>query len=393
MSGHCFMVAAMTRPQIYALIVAGGAGARMGGEVPKQYLPLFGAPMIRHALKRFLVQPDIEGVMAVIRPDDLTLYEAAIAPLYESPATKEKLLPPIPGGLTRQDSVRYGLEALAPLAPDFVMIHDAARPFPSQALIGRVIHALDGRLGVIPALPVVDTIRSITGETLVRETLRRIQTPQAFPFARILALHQQAAENRATDDAALWLAAGEEITYVTGEERNRKMTHAEDTALTGLGVTKVGMGFDVHRLAIGDGVMLGGIRIPSTLKLEGHSDADVVLHAVVDALLGSIGAGDIGSHFPPSDPQWKGANSAQFVTHAAALLEAQGAQLVHLDITIICEVPKIAPHREAMRLRMASLLGVTPDQISVKATTTEALGFTGRGEGIAAQAVATVVMG
>ena len=434
----------MTNPHLYALIVAGGAGARMGGAVPKQYQPLLGAPMLCHALRRFLEHPQIAGVMAVIRPEDAGLYQAAIPPLTSPPQAggireemhageirkkaqageinkeaqkssppftggkeggnrapaqaqyemlAEKLLPPTAGGATRQDSVRYGLEALAPLSPDFVLIHDAARPLLSAALITRVIRALDGVSGIVPALPVVDTIRSETGETLARETLKRIQTPQAFPFARILALHQQVGRISATDDAALWIAAGGEITYVTGEERNRKMTHAEDTALMGLGVTRVGMGVDVHRLIAGDGVMLGGIRIPAAFRLEGHSDADVVLHAVVDALLGAIGEGDIGQHFPPHDVKWRGADSSQFIAHAAARLEARGAQLVHLDITIICELPKIAPHREAMRLRIASLLNVAPEAVSVKATTTEGLGFTGRGEGIVAQALATVVTG
>ncbi len=358
----------------------------MGGETPKQYQPLLGAPMLRHALARFLGHPQIAGVIAVIRPEDAGLYEAALPQ-----DVGEKLLPPTAGGATRQDSVRYGLEALAPLAPDFVLIHDAARPFISVALIDRVLDALDGKAAIIPALPVVDTIRNDAGETLERERLKRIQTPQAFPFRRILELHQQSTAHRAaSDDAALWMAAGGEVQYVMGEERNRKMTSAEDMTMATLGIPRVGMGFDVHRLVAGDGMMLGGIRIPAKFALAGHSDADVVLHALVDALLGTISAGDIGAHFPPSDAKWKGTNSAQFVAHAAALLAAKGAHIIHLDITIICETPKIAPHREAMRLRIASLLSIGAESVSVKATTTEGLGFTGRGEGIAAQVVATV---
>lgn len=416
----------MTQPRIYALIVAGGAGSRMGGKTPKQYQPLLGAPMLRYALMRFLQHPQIDGVMAVIRPEDVGLYEAAIPSLtfpmqaggiWENaqggaslksstpfmqqkeggnPAPEQmqdlrgKLLPPTAGGATRQDSVRYGLEALTPLAPDFVLIHDAARPFISVALINQVLDALDGKAAVIPALPVVDTIRNEAGETLERDTLKRIQTPQAFPFQRILQLHQQSHRHSMTDDAALWMAAGGEVQYVMGEERNRKMTSAEDMTMATLGMPRVGMGFDVHRLVAGDGMMLGGIRIPSSYALEGHSDADVVLHALVDALLGTIAAGDIGTYFPPSDAKWKGANSAQFVAHAAKLLAAKGAYIIHLDITIICETPKIAPHREAMRLRIASLLSIEPESVSVKATTSEGLGFTGRSEGIAAQVVATV---
>ncbi len=376
----------MTQPRIYALIVAGGTGNRMGGEIPKQYQPLLGAPMLSHALARFLHHPQIDGVMAVIRPEDAGRYEAAI-PQH----MREKLLPPTAGGATRQESVRYGLEALAPLAIDFVLIHDAARPLLSAALIDRILSALDGAAGVIPTLPVVDTIRNQAGETLERSTLQRIQTPQAFPFRRILQLHQQSGRHPSmTDDAALWMAAGGEVQYVIGEERNRKMTQAEDMTMATLGIPRVGMGFDVHRLVAGDGMMLGGIRIPSKFALEGHSDADVVLHALVDALLGTMAAGDIGAHFPPSDAKWKGENSAQFVAHAAALIAAKGAHIIHLDITIICETPKIAPHREAMRLRIASLLNLQPESVSVKATTTEGLGFTGRGEGIAAQVVATV---
>lgn len=364
----------MSAPKIAALIVAAGQGSRAGGALPKQYQQLRGRPMLAHSVATLAAHPAISDLLVVISPEHRHLYDLAI--------------PYVLGGKERQDSVRLGLEALAKNRPDYVLIHDAARPFLSPAVIDRVIAAL-GQDAVMPALGVADTIRTKDGATLDRNSLLRMQTPQAFPFMKILDIHQKNAmpQRAALDDAQLWLEAGGKLVYVEGEERNRKMTTAEDMLNP---VTKVGMGYDVHRLVAGDAVMLGGLKIAHDRKLEGHSDADVVLHAIVDAILGALGEGDIGQHFPPSDAQWKGANSASFVEHCYALMTKKRASLAHLDVTIICEAPKIGPHREAMRARIAQLLHTDISTISVKATTTEGLGFTGRGEGIAANAIATV---
>ncbi|MBN8543578.1 MAG: bifunctional 2-C-methyl-D-erythritol 4-phosphate cytidylyltransferase/2-C-methyl-D-erythritol 2,4-cyclodiphosphate synthase [Alphaproteobacteria bacterium] len=361
----------MSQPKIAALIVAAGSGTRAGGALPKQYQQLAGKPMLAHSAQTLVNHPAISNVLVVISSEHEDLYTLDV--------------PYSHGGKERQDSVRLGLEALAKHAPDYVLIHDAARPFLSTTVIDNIVAAL-GNDAVIPALSVADTIRTRDGATIDRNTLLRIQTPQAFPFAKILELHQKN-KIAATDDAELWLQAGGKIVYVEGEERNRKMTTAEDMRMP---ITKIGMGYDVHKLIDGDAIILGGVKIPHTKKLEGHSDADVVLHAIVDAILGALGEGDIGVHFPPSDTKWKGADSAKFVEHVRDLLAQKHATLNHLDVTIICEAPKITPHREAMRTRIAQLLGTDISAISVKATTTEGLGFTGRGEGIAAQAVATV---
>jgi 2-C-methyl-D-erythritol 4-phosphate cytidylyltransferase/2-C-methyl-D-erythritol 2,4-cyclodiphosphate synthase len=361
----------MSQPKIAALIVAAGQGTRAGGALPKQYQALAGKPMLAHSAQTLASHPAISNVLVVISPEHEDLYT---------------LDPPhVHGGDARQDSVRLGLEALIKDAPDYVLIHDAARPFLSNAVIDRVVAGL-GSDAVIPALRVVDTIRTKDGTTIDRNALLRIQTPQAFPYTKILELHKN---NKAsvTDDAELWVQAGGKIVYVEGEEQNRKMTTAEDMVMP---VTKIGMGYDVHKLIAGDAIILGGVNIPHDKKLEGHSDADVVLHAIVDAILGALGEGDIGVHFPPSDAQWKGADSAKFMEHVCQLMQKRNAALTHLDITIICEAPKITPHREAMRTRIAQLLRTDISAISVKATTAEGLGFTGRGEGIAAQAVATV---
>lgn len=361
----------MSQPRIAALIVAAGSGTRAGGALPKQYQQLRGKPMLAHSAQTLANHPAISSVLVVISPEHKDLYTLDI--------------PYAHGGKERQDSVRLGLEALAKDKPEYVLIHDAARPFLSPAVIDGIVSAL-GNDAVIPAIGVADTVRTKDGATIDRNTLLRIQTPQAFPFAKILELHQK---NKAatTDDAALWMHDGGNIVYVEGEERNRKMTTAEDMCMT---ITKIGMGYDVHKLIVGDAIILGGVKIPHDKKLDGHSDADVVLHAIVDAILGALGEGDIGVHFPPSDAKWKGADSAKFVEYVAEKMKGHRATLSHLDVTIICEAPKITPHREAMRARIAGLLGVDISAISVKATTTEGLGFTGRGEGIATHAVATL---
>ena len=375
-----------------ALIVAAGRGARFGGALPKQYLALGGESVLRHAVKAFAAHPRIAGVLAVIRPEDRAIFERAVAGLG--------ILPPVAGGPERQDSVRLGLEALERRQPDRVLIHDGARPFPDAALIDRVIDGLDRAPAAIPALPLGDTIkRAESGhirETIDRARLWRAQTPQGFHFAAILAAHRAAAGRALTDDSAVAEAAGMAPLIVAGSEENVKVTTADDLAaaerllLARRGDIRVGQGFDVHPFGPGDSLMVCGVKITHSAGVVGHSDADVGLHALTDAVLGAIGAGDIGMHFPPSDPQWRGANSDRFLAHAVGLVRAKGGSIAALDVTIICERPKIGPHRTAMVERVAAICSVAADRVSVKATTTEKLGFTGRGEGIAAQAVATV---
>lgn len=298
------------------------------------------------------------------------------------------------GGASRQESVRNALEALAADPPGLVLVHDAARPDLPAAVVERLLVALGDAPGAIPVLPIVDSLALADGDRMAgtadREALRRVQTPQAFRYAAILRAHRDwpGAAN-AGDDAQVLRAAGYGVALVTGDERLRKLTFAGDFAATTPAV-RVGMGYDVHRLVPGEELWLGGILIPHGKGLSGHSDADVALHALVDAILGAIGAGDIGTHFPPSDARWKGAASSVFVRHAAALARDAGYEIAHVDCTLICEAPKIGPHREAMRARIAELLAVAPAAVSIKATTTEGLGFAGRGEGIAAQAVATL---
>jgi len=374
-----------------ALVVAAGRGVRAGGGVPKQYRPLGGVPLLRRSLELFVTHPAIAGVRCVIHPDDAELYAAATAGL--------DLLPPVHGGATRQESVRLGLESLAGPAPDRVLIHDAARPFASAALIGAVVRALDEAAGAIPGLALADTIKRVAGDqvggTVPREGLVRAQTPQGFRFAEILAAHRAARDASLTDDAAVAEAAGIPVRIVPGEEGNVKVTEPADFAraeawLAPTRTIRVGSGFDVHAFGPGDHVMLCGVRVPHEAGLVGHSDADVGLHALTDALLGGIADGDIGSHFPPSDPQWRGADSATFLRHAAGLVAGRGGRIENVDVTLICERPKVGPHRDAMRARIAALLDLPLDAVGVKATTTEGLGFTGRREGIAAQATATL---
>jgi 2-C-methyl-D-erythritol 4-phosphate cytidylyltransferase/2-C-methyl-D-erythritol 2,4-cyclodiphosphate synthase len=377
-----------------ALVVAAGRGQRFGGSLPKQYATLAGVPLLRHSLRAFAAHPAIAEVRAVIHPDDRPLYDAAAAGL--------DLAEPVAGGRSRQESVLRGLESLAGAAPAQVLIHDGARPFVSAAVIDRVVAALAESPGAIAALPVVDTLKQgdngRIAATRDRAGLWGAQTPQGFRFAEILAAHRAAAGEELTDDAAVAERAGLAVALVEGSRENMKVTSQDDLRAAERWLrgaqeeTRVGQGFDVHAFGPGDHVTLCGLRIDHDAGLVGHSDADVGLHALTDAILGALGAGDIGNHFPPSDPQWKGADSGRFLAHARDLVAARGGRLLHLDVTLICEAPKIGPHRAAMVARIAGLLDLPAERVSVKATTTEKLGFTGRGEGIAAQAVATIAL-
>ena len=395
-------------PRTIALIVAAGSGSRMGQDLPKQYLTLGGKAVLRHCLETFLAHPDIAGIRVVINP--------AFRDLYDRATERLDILSPVAGGKSRQESVRLGLESLNSEAPDYVLIHDAARPFLDKDTIDRTLATLKVHAGALVAVPVVDTLKRgadrngamFSGLTVDRAGLYRAQTPQGFRFKEILAAHHKAAKivegggPEMTDDAAVAEAAGLDVALVTGHEDNFKITNPADLARAERLMSPIiehremeyrtGNGFDVHRLIPGDGVIMCGVTIPYHQKLEGHSDADVGMHALTDAILGAIGAGDIGQHFPPSDPQWRGAPSWKFLAHAQKLATDKGGRIVHCDITIICEKPKVGPHRAAMAAKLAEILGLTIDRISVKATTTEQLGFTGRGEGIAAQATATVAL-
>jgi 2-C-methyl-D-erythritol 4-phosphate cytidylyltransferase/2-C-methyl-D-erythritol 2,4-cyclodiphosphate synthase len=377
-----------------AVIVAAGRGTRLGGDLPKQYLRLAGRPILRYSLETFAAHPEIRRVVAVIHPADRDLFENAGADL--------DLAEPVSGGDTRQESVRRGLESLESDPPDQVLIHDAARPFLTAALIDRLLAALEEAEGALPALPVVDSLKRgaeglITGE-VERQDLWRAQTPQAFHYGPVLSAHRAARGAALTDDAAVARLAGLRVRLVPGLEENVKVTESADleAAERRLGSqtprceVRVGQGFDVHRFAAGDHVTICGLRIDHDASLAGHSDADVGLHAITDAILGALAAGDIGDHFPPSDPRWEGADSARFLAFAGDLVRDAGGQILHLDATIICQEPRIGPHREAMRARIAEILSIDPARVPVKATTTERLGFTGRKEGIAAQATATL---
>ncbi len=377
---------------VYALVVAAGRGSRFGGERPKQYLSLGGQKVLRHAVAAFASHPSIAGVQVVIRPEDGAVFDDTVAGF--------EVLAPVAGGAARQDSVRFGLEALASYRPQAVLIHDGARPFPGAALIDRIIDGLGHAPAVIPCLPMRDTIKCAEGRviqgTADRSRLWRAQTPQGFLFTAILAAHRAAEGCELTDDSAVAEAAGLMPVLVDGDEDNLKITTADDLAAaerllaTRLGDVRVGQGFDVHAFGPGDRIVICGVAMSHAAGLVGHSDADVGLHSLTDAVLGAIGAGDIGQHFPPNDPQWRGAASDQFLRHAADLVRARGGMVAAVDVTIICERPKIGPHRAAMVERVAAILGIAADRVSVKATTTDRLGFTGRGEGVAAQAVATV---
>ena len=384
-----------------ALLVAAGKGLRLGGPRPKQYMSLAGRPLLHHTLKALAECPSIDAVRPVIASADRSLFEEAAEGL--------DVLDPVAGGDTRQDSVRFGLESLADLEPERVLIHDGARPFVSDAVIARVVDALSARPAAIAALPLVDTLKRQAAETeeiaetLPRKGLWRAQTPQGFHYGAILEAHRRAHRladgAELTDDAAVAEQAGMKVALVLGSPDNIKVTTMEDLARAEtlmqrlehtLPEMRSGTGFDVHRFGDGDQVTICGVVIPHEQGLMGHSDADVGLHALTDALYGALAAGDIGQHFPPSDPQWRGADSAVFLRHARDLVRGRGGQIVNLDVTVICERPKLAPHRAAMVARLAELLEIEPGRISVKATTTEGLGFTGRREGIAAQATAVV---
>jgi len=374
-----------------ALIVAAGRGHRAGGELPKQYRLLAGQSLLHRSCAAFMNHPRIDAVGAIIHADDAEIYAESTAGL--------ELLPPVHGGATRQDSCRNGLESLAGLAPRQVLIHDAARPFVDDVTIDAVLDALAGAPGAIAAIPVTDTLKKAAAEnrvagTVEREGLWRAQTPQGFHYDDILAAHRALAGRRLTDDAAVAEAAGIDVALAPGNEDNFKLTTEEDFVraerMLEINDIRVGNGFDAHRFDEGNSVTLCGVKFKYDRALVGHSDADVGLHAIADALLGAIGEGDIGSHFPPGDAQWRNADSALFLRRAASLIDQRGGTIRHLDVTLICEGPKIAPHRDEMRERVAEIAGVGIDRVSVKATTTEGLGFTGRGEGIAAQATATV---
>lgn len=377
---------------VAVLVVAAGKGERAGGAIAKQYAPLLGKPILRWTLEALLRHPRIATIQVAIGPEQEELYRASVTGL--------PILPSIVGGATRQESVRRGLEALSTALPDIVLIHDAARPLVSHRLIDDVLAALDGGADcAVPLLAVADTLkRNDAGKwtTVPRDGLHRAQTPQGFRFTKILRAHRHYSAQEVTDDMALAELAGLHIATVSGEDSNMKVTSPDDFALAEahlrarLGESRVGMGYDVHRFQPGDHIWLCGIRVPHDHALEGHSDADAGLHALTDAILGAIGEGDIGLHFPPSDERWRGAPSWKFLDHAASLVRDKGGAISHCDVTIVCERPKVAPYREAMRARIAEILQLDLSRVSVKATTTEGLGFAGRREGLAAQAVATV---
>jgi 2-C-methyl-D-erythritol 4-phosphate cytidylyltransferase/2-C-methyl-D-erythritol 2,4-cyclodiphosphate synthase len=375
-----------SRDRFAAVIVAAGQGLRAGQAVPKQFARWRGKPLVRHAAEA-LIAAGAGNVIVAIPEGAEDIAREALAGIPR--------LRLVTGGETRQASVMVALEALESEAPSAVLIHDAARPCCPVETVDRLLDALAEAPGAIPVLPVVDSLAIAEDQhmagSVAREPLRRVQTPQAFRYAAILAAHRSwSGAPTAGDDAQVARAAGLAVALTEGDERLRKLTFAEDFA-DALPFPRTGTGFDVHRLADGEELWLCGIRIEHDRGLAGHSDADVALHAVVDAVLGAAGAGDIGQHFPPSDPRWRGAPSARFVEHAVGLAREAGLRVGNVDVTIVCEAPKIGPHRGAMRARLAELLGVAIEAVNVKATTTERLGFTGRGEGIAAQAVAMLV--
>jgi len=379
-----------------AVVVAAGRGLRAPGPIPKQFRRIGAETVLGHALRALLATPGLDLIQPVIHPDHRSLFET----IRRDP----RLLDPVVGGETRQASVRAGLEALARHRPDLVLVHDAARPFASRTLIERAIEAARTCGAAVPALPIADTVKMVTADgtvarTLDRASLRLIQTPQAFAFTPLLEAHRRAARaglEQFTDDAALAEWAGMKVCVFAGEPDNIKITAPEDfdraaaIHASALGDVRSASGFDVHAFCPGDHVVLGGVRIPHTQALAGHSDADVALHAATDALLGALADGDIGSHFPPNDPQWRGASSDRFLAFAVERVKARGGAIAHLDINIVCEAPRIDPYRDAMRAAIARIAGIDVGRVAVKATTSEKLGFIGRGEGIAAFATATV---
>ncbi len=384
------------------VVVAAGRGARLGAERPKQYLNCAGKPLIAHTLEALAAAWPFSAVTVAIHADDRALYDEALA--YLSPAARAAIGPPAIGGATRQQSVLAGLEALAAAKPDLVLIHDAARLFPSSGLVARAVEAAEAHGAAAPGTPLSDTVKQVDGQGRVlatppRAALRAVQTPQAFRFVLILKAHRRAAAQGVadlTDDVAVAEWAGAPAYVFEGDPGNGKVTTMQDFSaaearLAGAAnETRVGQGFDVHAFAPGDHVWLCGVKVPHDQALSGHSDADVALHALADAIYGALAEGDIGAHFPPSDPQWKGAASHVFLAHAAARVRARGGVIVGLDATLICEAPKIGLHREAMRARVAEIAGLDVGRVAVTATTTERLGFAGRREGIACLAMATV---
>lgn len=382
----------MSAPRVSVLIVAAGRGTRLGEGLPKQYRPLMGRPVLAHAVSQVRRALPDASITCVIGTGDEEVYRGALGP--QAPKS-------ISGGETRQDSVRNGLEAMSEEMPDFVLIHDAARPFGIDRIANRLLEALQagGFDGAAPGLEVPDSLRRAIDGAFVpveRAGIWRVQTPQAFRYQPILAAHRQTRGAAMTDDLSVAEAAGLKITLVPGDERAIKITTAQDLLraqailIADCADVRVGHGYDVHAFGSGDSVMLCGVRLPHSAALAGHSDADVGLHALTDAILGAIGEADIGAHFPPSDPRWRGAASDAFLRHAASLVAERNGIVAHVDVTLVCEAPKIAPHRPAMVARIADILGLGQDRVSVKATTTERLGFTGRREGIAAYATATV---
>lgn len=382
------MADATPLPPFAAIVVAAGKGLRVGGETPKQFCDWRGKPLVRHSVER-LSAHGADRVVVAIPAGAESIAKNALHGLDNYSL--------ITGGETRQLSVLNALEALAEDQPAFVLIHDAARPDLPREVTSELIGALKDHAGAIPVLPVVDSLAVADGSVMAgkadRETLRRVQTPQAFRYDEILAAHRAwPGAKDAGDDAQVLMANGGTVALVPGDERLKKITFAEDF-VEASPAFRIGQGFDVHRLVAGEELWLCGIKIEHDKGLAGHSDADVALHAVVDALLGAIGEGDIGTHFPPSDPQWKDAPSPKFLDHAVKLVAEAGYAIGNIDLTLICEEPKIGPHREVMREKLAELLRVDLSCVSVKATTTERLGFTGRGEGIAAQAIASLSRG
>ena len=392
----------MSSNNVGLLVVAAGRGLRLGADRPKQYLTCAGRPLIVHTLEALAASFPFSAITVVIRADDQALYEQAVANLTATAAAA--LTAPAIGGATRQQSVLAGLETLTATEPEIVLIHDAARPFPSAELVARAIEAAERHGAAAPGTAMSDTVKQvdIDGRVLAtppRSALRAVQTPQAFRFPLILAAHRRAAVGGVgdlTDDVAVAEWAGAPAYVFEGDPDNVKVTTlkdleaAEARLAASLGETRVGQGFDVHAFAPGNHLWLCGVRISHSAGLIGHSDADVALHALADAVYGALAEGDIGAHFPPSDPQWKGAASKVFLAHATERVRARGGMIVHLDATLVCEAPKIGPHREAMRARVAEIAGLDVGRVAVKATTTERLGFAGRGEGIACLATATV---
>jgi 2-C-methyl-D-erythritol 4-phosphate cytidylyltransferase / 2-C-methyl-D-erythritol 2,4-cyclodiphosphate synthase len=384
------------------VVVAAGRGARLGSERPKQYLPCAGRPILAHTLEALAAAWPFSAVTVAIHADDRALYDEALAHL--TPAAVAAIGPPAIGGATRQQSVLAGLEALAAARPDIVLIHDAARPFPTRQLVARAVEAAERYGAAAPGTRLSDTVKQVDAEGRViatppRSALRAVQTPQAFRFDLILDAHRRAAAaaiGDLTDDVAVAEWAGAAAFVFDGDPANLKVTTMEDwraaetRMMASASETRVGQGFDVHSFAPGDHVWLCGVRIAHAQKLSGHSDADVGLHALADAIYGALADGDIGQHFPPSDPKWSGAASHVFLAHAADRVRARRGFVIHLDATLICEAPKIAPHREAMRDSIARIASIDIARVAVKATTTERLGFTGRGEGIACLATATL---